>query len=80
VLCVDLVGSRRISLLTLDALSVQTAADGYRRIVWMIKRMIKPCDAAPSATQTTTTAVELAPDIPSGASWRTGMRNYRGPE
>jgi hypothetical protein len=29
------------SLLTLDALSVQTAPDGSRRIVWMIKRMIK---------------------------------------
>jgi hypothetical protein len=29
------------SLLTLDASSVQTALDGYRRIVWMIKRMIK---------------------------------------
>src|SRR5215208_6411977 len=29
------------SLLTLDAPSVQTALDGYRRIVWMIKRMIK---------------------------------------
>ena len=29
------------SLLTLDASSVQTAPDGYRRIVWMIKRMIK---------------------------------------
>ena len=27
-------------LLTLDASSVQTAPDGYRRIVWMIKRMI----------------------------------------
>ena len=29
------------SLLTLDTPSVQTAPDGYRRIVWMIKRMIK---------------------------------------
>src|SRR5215211_8236706 len=28
------------SLLTLDASSVQMAPDGYRRIVWMIKRMI----------------------------------------
>jgi hypothetical protein len=28
-------------LLKLDASSVQTAPDGYRRIVWMIKRMIK---------------------------------------
>jgi hypothetical protein len=28
-------------LLTLDASSVQTAPDGYRRIVWMIKWMIK---------------------------------------
>jgi hypothetical protein len=41
VLCVDLVGSRRIWLLTLDAPSVQTDPDGSRRIVWMIKRMIK---------------------------------------
>jgi hypothetical protein len=31
-------GSR---LLTLDALSVKTAPDGSRRIVWVIKRMIK---------------------------------------
>jgi hypothetical protein len=29
------------SLLTLDASSVQTAPDGSKRIVWMIKRMIK---------------------------------------
>jgi hypothetical protein len=29
------------SLLTLGALSAQTAPDGYKRIVWMIKRMIK---------------------------------------
>ena len=29
------------SLLTLDVSSVQTAIDGSRRIVWMIKRMIK---------------------------------------
>ena len=28
-------------LLTLGALSAQTAQDGYRRIVWMIKQMIK---------------------------------------
>ena len=28
-------------LLTSEALSVQTASDGCRRIVWMIKRMIK---------------------------------------
>jgi hypothetical protein len=31
-------GSR---LLRLDASSVQTAPDGYRRIVWMIRWMIK---------------------------------------
>jgi hypothetical protein len=29
------------SLLTLDASSIQTAPDGYRTIVWMIKWMIK---------------------------------------
>jgi hypothetical protein len=29
------------SLLTLDASSVLMAPDGYRRIVWMIKWMIK---------------------------------------
>jgi hypothetical protein len=29
------------SLLTLDGPSVQTAPDGYRTIVWMIKWMIK---------------------------------------
>jgi hypothetical protein len=29
------------SLLTMGASSVQTAPGGYRRIVWMIKRMIK---------------------------------------
>jgi hypothetical protein len=30
-----------LSLLTLSASSVQTAPDGYRRIVWMIIGMIK---------------------------------------
>ena len=40
-LYVDLVGSRPIWLLTLDASSVQMAPEGSRRIVWMIKRMIK---------------------------------------
>jgi hypothetical protein len=39
------------NLLTLGASSVQTAPEGSCRIVWMIKRMIKPCDAAPSATR-----------------------------
>jgi hypothetical protein len=29
------------SLITLDGPSVQTAPDGYRTIVWMIKWMIK---------------------------------------
>jgi hypothetical protein len=38
---VDLDGSDGSSLLTLDAASVQTAPDGYRRIVWMIIGMIK---------------------------------------
>ena len=38
-------------LLTLGASSVQTAPEGSCRIVWMIKRMIKPRGAAPSATQ-----------------------------
>jgi hypothetical protein len=37
---VDLDGSRRTSLLRLAGPSVQTAADGSRTIVWMIKRMI----------------------------------------
>ena len=30
--------------------------------------------------QTSATTVGPAPDIPSGDSWRTGMRNCRGPE
>ena len=38
---VDLVGSSRISLLTLDGPSIQTALEGSRRIVWMIIGMIK---------------------------------------
>jgi hypothetical protein len=38
VLCVGLVGSRRICLLTLGASSIQTGRDGSRRIVWMIKQ------------------------------------------
>jgi hypothetical protein len=38
---VDLVATDGSWLLTLDALSVQTAPDGSRRIVWVIKRMIK---------------------------------------
>jgi hypothetical protein len=66
-------------LLTLDASSVQTAPDGSRRIVWMIKRMIKPCDAAPSVTQTTAGTVERSPDIPSGDAWRTGGRTVVAP-
>ena len=35
-------------LLTLDGPSIQTDRDGSCRIVWMFKRMIKPCDAASS--------------------------------
>jgi hypothetical protein len=35
----------------------------------MIKRMIKPGDAAPSVTQTTAGIVERSPDIPSGDAW-----------
>jgi hypothetical protein len=38
---VDLDGSRRSGLLTLCALSVQTALDGSRGIVWMIIGMSK---------------------------------------
>jgi hypothetical protein len=38
-------------LLTLDGSSVWSDPVGSRRIVWMIKRMIKPCDAAPSASR-----------------------------
>jgi hypothetical protein len=43
-------------LLTLDGPSVKTAPDGYRRIVWMIKRMIKRRGAESSVTQITATA------------------------
>src|SRR4029450_4718556 len=56
-------------LLTLEASSVQTAPDGYRRIVWMTKRMTKPWDAAPSVTQSTAATVGRAPNIP-GSSHR----------
>jgi hypothetical protein len=45
----------------------------------MIKRMIKPCDAAPTVTQTTAGTVERSPDIPSGAPWRTGGRTAVAP-
>jgi hypothetical protein len=38
-LYVDLVGTRPIWLLTLGAWPVQTDPDGFRRIVWMIKRI-----------------------------------------
>ena len=41
VLCVDLVGSRPVCLLRLDASSIQTDPDGTRRIIWMIERMVK---------------------------------------
>ena len=41
VIDVHLVGSRRICLLRLGALSTQPDREGSRRIVWMIKRMIK---------------------------------------
>jgi hypothetical protein len=66
-------------LLTLGASSVQTAPEGSCRIVWMIKRMIKPCEAAPSVTQTTAGTVERSPDIPSGDAWRTGARTAVAP-
>ena len=69
----------RSGLLTLDASSVQTAPEGSCRIVWMINRMIKPCDAAPSVTQTTAGTVERSPDIPSGDAWRTGARTAATP-
>src|SRR5829696_8266647 len=61
-------------LLTSDGSSIQTDPVGSRRIVWMIKRMIKPCDAAPLAARTIATAVDRAPDIPSGDSWWTATR------
>ena len=38
-------------LLRLGASSIQTDPEGTRRIVWMTKRMIKPCDTTPSATR-----------------------------
>jgi hypothetical protein len=41
VLCVDLVGSRPIWPAQVGGVVVQTAPDGSRRIVWMIKQMIK---------------------------------------
>ena len=41
VLCVDLVGSRRIWAAHVGGPSIWTDPDGSRRIVWMIKRMIK---------------------------------------
>jgi hypothetical protein len=41
VIGVDLVGSDRSGLLTLEASSVQKDPDRSRRIVWMINRMIK---------------------------------------
>ena len=48
---VDLDGSRRIEpAATLDTSSIQTAPDGYRRIVWMIIGMIK---AHPTKNQMT---------------------------
>jgi hypothetical protein len=65
------------NLLTLGASSVQTAPEGSCRIVWMIKRMIKPCGAAPSATQTTATTVERAPDIHLVTPWRDGHASSR---
>jgi hypothetical protein len=38
---VGLIGSVGSRQLRSDVLSIQTAPDGSRRIVWMIKRMIK---------------------------------------
>jgi len=43
ILGVDLDGSRRIEPAHVGCPSVQTAPDGNRRIVWMIKQMIKDC-------------------------------------
>jgi hypothetical protein len=68
----------RSSLLTLSASSIQTDPVGSRRILWMIKRMIKPCDAAPSVTQTTAGIVERSPDIPSGDAGWTATRTATG--
>jgi hypothetical protein len=51
----------RSGLLTLDAPSVQTAPDGSRRIVWMIKRMIK------QGRRTRWVESGRPPDIESGA-------------
>ena len=65
-------------LLTLGAPSVQTAPEGSRRIVWMIKRMIKPRDAESSVTQTTAVTGERAPDISSGDAWRTAATPSSG--
>jgi hypothetical protein len=67
-------------LLTLEGSSIWSDPVGSRRIVWMIKRMIKPCDAAPSATRPRRPLWGRHQIFPSGDSWRTGMRNCRGPE
>jgi hypothetical protein len=80
VLCVDLVGSRPIWPAQVGC---PVGPDGSRRI---------PSDRVDDQTddqavrrgalghQTSATAVGPGPDIPSGGSWRTGMRNCRGPE
>jgi hypothetical protein len=41
VLSVDLVGSKRVCLLTLEASSIQRDRERSRQIVWMTRRMIK---------------------------------------
>jgi hypothetical protein len=41
----------RSGLLRLEASPIWSDPDGSPRIVWMIDRMIKPCDAATSATR-----------------------------
>ena len=80
VLCVDLVGSRRIwpaqvgclvdlvgsSRVPSDRVDDQTDDQAVRR--------------GALGHQTSATTVGPAPDIPSGDSWRTGMRNCRGPD
>jgi hypothetical protein len=65
------------SLLTLDGSSIQTARDGSRRIVWMIKRMIK---CHPILNRMAGQAAPTSDEWPSVGMSAAGPPNWYGDE
>jgi hypothetical protein len=62
----------------LDASSVQTAPDGYRRIVWMINRMItqvrQPAGVGPRSLPRSLLPREDGAAAGSNRGWRHGLQ------